>query len=316
MNRCFSLPLQMLCYAVLAVFVSGVVRGGTLDRAYSPLVYPQNIAVADFVHQASAAIQEQGEAVFESMNREGPWCDHTTGRYIFVYDEQLVTVVNAGFPEMRGRQVGAQDPRKFYACNQLLLGNRSELWAHADWTDAATGERGCKTALLRLVTAPSGARYIVGSGALNLPMERCFIEQLVDSAAAEYQAQGTNAFQVFSRKDSPFRFRDVYVFVDTPEGVEIFNPAFPEVVGQNLSGLRDEVDGRFIVREYIEKALQDGAGWTAYHWPRPGETKASEKETYTCRTSYDGQVAVVGAGLYLSDLGGTASADSAAAEAP
>lgn len=292
--------LRMMFSAVLMMLFS--VTGWSEQRPviYSPLEYPQNIASADFVNQAAAAIQEQGETVFDAMNTEGSWFDKKTGRYVFVYDENLVTVVNAGFPEMRGRRVGAEDPRKFYACNRLLTGARSEMWAHADWQDAATGETGCKTAFIRIVTAPSGARYLVGSGALNVPMERRFIEELVDSAAAEFNTLGTNAFALFARKDGPFRFRDIYVFVDTPECVEIFNPAFSVVVGRNLSDLCG-ADGRHIVREYIGKALNEGSGWTEYSWARPGEAAVSEKRTYARRVEYDGQTFIVGAGLYVDE---------------
>lgn len=272
--------------------------GGLLDRTYSPLEFSQSQAIAAFVNQAAEALQTRGEVVFDEMNVEGPWCDHKTGRYVFVYDSNLVTVVNAGFPEMRGRRVGAEDPRKFYACNQLLTGVRSMVWAHADWRDAATGAPGCKSALLRLVTVPGGARYIVGSGALNLPIERCFIEELVDSAVTEYEAQGTNAFALIRQPDGPFRFRDFYIFVDTPQHVELVNPAFPSVEGQDFSDVKG-ADGRYFVREYIAKALTDGAGWTEYEWPRPGETAPSKKRTFTRKAEYDGTVVIIGAGLYV-----------------
>ena len=264
----------------------------------SPLEYPVNVAIANFVDAAAEAICQRGEDVFAEMNVEGPWYDKKSGRYVFVYDSNLVTVVNAGFPEMRGRRVGAEDPRKFFACSQLLSGARSSIWAHADWRDAATGEWGCKTAFLKIVAAPSGARYVVGSGALNVPIERRFIEELVESAANLFAAQGTNAFEALARPDGPFRFRDFYVFVDTPQCVELFNPAFPEVVGQNHFNLRG-ADGRYLVREYVAKAMDEGAGWTAYQWYRPGETNLSDKLTFSRKVEFDGQPYVVGAGLYV-----------------
>ncbi len=263
---------------------------------HSPLANQASKDIVAFVDEAVAAIERDGEGAFAAMNQEGPWYDKATGRYVFVYATDLVVVVNAAFPDLRGTRVAAGDIRKYYICDLVLSGAYPALWGHAEWVDPATGARGIKTTYTRRAQAPDGTRYLVGSGALNLPVERQFVEQLVQLAVAEIDRNGAQSFALLRQADGPFRFRDIYVFVDTPEGVEILNPAFPEVDGQDLSGLQME-DGRYIVREYIAKAMV-GSGWTEYQWPRPGETAPVDKLTFTHRATLDGAPVVVGAGYY------------------
>jgi signal transduction histidine kinase len=87
--------------------------------------------------------------------------------------------------------------------------------------------------------------------------------------------------------------------VDTPDGVEVLNPAFAEVEGRNILQLRDK-NGKAMVRDYINLAMKQGSGWVEYLWPRPDASSLPErKTTYVRRVQLpDGEVLIVGSGLY------------------
>jgi signal transduction histidine kinase len=139
---------------------------------------------------------------------------------------------------------------------------------------------------------------VVGSGVYNMRLERAFIEDVVDRAAALIEARGRGAFDRLRDKTGPFRFMDIYVFVDTPDGTELVNPAQPSLEGTNLMGLKD-VNGKPVAREYIAAAMKDGRAWVEYFWYRPGDNVPARKETFVRKVRSNGETFIVGSGLYL-----------------
>ncbi|ADK86343.1 hypothetical protein Deba_2990 [Desulfarculus baarsii DSM 2075] len=251
------------------------------------------------VAKAAAAIEEQGQATFVAMNaRQAPWYDAQSGLYVFVRDESGVLVVNGAFPEKIGQNTGLANKRSANSHQRLLDGPQTQLWYHYDWPDPQTGKIRWKSALLRLTRAPDGKRYVVGVGDFDLPMERRFVEELVEEAARLVAQKGRAAFELLADPEGPFRFGDIYVFIDEPSGVEIFNPAFPDIQGKNCVELKDGF-GNYFVRAYIDKAMRQGGGWTRYNWPRPGQVKPSLKYAYTRQSTMDGKPVIVGMGIYL-----------------
>ena len=93
---------------------------------------------------------------------------------------------------------------------------------------------------------------------------------------------------------------DTYVFVDKPDGIELVNPAQPSLEGKNLMNVKD-VNGKLMVREYIDLALKKGSAWTDYYWYRPGDNTPARKYTYVKKVMFDGEAYIVGAGLFQED---------------
>jgi signal transduction histidine kinase len=112
------------------------------------------------------------------------------------------------------------------------------------------------------------------------------------------EQKGPAAFAQIRDKISPFLFMDTYVFVDSPDGVEVVNGAFPSIEGRNLMDYKDST-GKYLVREYINLALAKGAGWVEYLWPKPGQKDPSKKQTYVRKVIYGDKIFIVGSGAYL-----------------
>ena len=129
-------------------------------------------------------------------------------------------------------------------------------------------------------------------------MEKAFLIEEVEEAAALLQQQGRSAFATLRDKKSRFFFHDTYVFVTSATGIELVNPAFPAIEGRNLWDITDST-GKYIVRDYIGVALKQGSGWATYHWPRPEMPHIDAiKTTYVKKVMVGGEPMIVGAGMY------------------
>ena len=91
---------------------------------------------------------------------------------------------------------------------------------------------------------------------------------------------------------------DTYVFVETSAGVSVVNPGQPSLEGTNLIDVRD-VNGKTLVRDYIDGALKKGAVWEEYHWYRPGYDTPFRKRAYVRRVQVGNDTYVVGSGYYV-----------------
>lgn len=123
---------------------------------------------------------------------------------------------------------------------------------------------------------------------------------LVQDAVALIKAEGEAAFKQFRKKGSKWFQGQRYIFIDTLEGVEVFNAAFPQVEGQDLWDLMD-ANNKYIVRSYVREVsyAYKSHGWSHYLWPKPGQTQPQWKTVYVARVrAPTGKYYVVGSGLY------------------
>lgn len=256
-----------------------------------------------FVAQAAAEIAARGEASFDDFRRPaGPWLEGD--RYVFVWDlEGNRYVYPPDIEHESGNQLEMQDLTGRPVGRQLVEQASSPAgrgWVHYQWRRTNRDDRRpvWKSTYVMRVTAPSGRTYLVGSGLYESPIEKAFVVQEVDAAAELLQRRGRAAFPLLRDRRGRFWFHETYVFVDTPQGVELVNPAFASVEGRNILGLRDQ-EGRPMVKEYIDLAMRRGSGWTTYLWPRPGSRSPARKTTYVRRVQTpEGETLIVGAGLY------------------
>ena len=155
-----------------------------------------------------------------------------------------------------------------------------------------------KSTFVKRVTFPSGEQVALGSGIYNMQMDRTFIEDVVDRAANLIAAKGRDAFDLLRDRTGPFRFMDTYVFVDTPDGIEVVNGAQPSMEGRHLMALTD-AKGKRVAAEYIALAMRQGSGWTEYYWFKPGDNTETLKQTYVRTVHFGTETFIVGSGLYV-----------------
>jgi signal transduction histidine kinase len=253
------------------------------------------------VRDGAALLEQQGERAFaEFRNKGSKWFPDDT--YFFVWTAEGHRVFHAADPSIEGQDVRGEKDVLGRPYGEMFLdvaaSPSGEGWVHYMYPEPGDIFPAWKSTFLKRVVLPSGKNHLIGAGIYNMAMDQAFIEDVVGSAAALISERGTAAFDALRDRTGPFVFMDTYVFVDTPDGVELVNPAQPSLEGRNIAGLQD-VNGKAVAREYIAAAMQNGSAWVDYYWYRPGENTPARKQAYVQRVQSGDDVYVVGSGLYV-----------------
>ncbi len=266
------------------------------------------------VRDAAEVFERQGDKAYPAFREQGSkWLRDDT--YFYVWSLTGTRVFHAADPASEGDDVGdltdilGKPIGKMFPAS--VSGTRGEGWVHYMWPEPDGIFPRWKSSFMKRVTFPSGEEYLVGAGIYDMDMDRAFIEDVVDRAAALVAEKGKAAFPVLRDKRGPFVFMDTYVFVTDPRGMELVNPAQPSLEGENLAGLRDS-SGKLFVRDYVDEALEKGSAWVAYEWYRPGENTPARKHTYVRKVRHGSDTYIVGAGYYPHEKAGGESGSSAA----
>jgi len=123
------------------------------------------------------------------------------------------------------------------------------------------------------------------------------IVALVEKAAALIDRQGKAAFPEFRLNGSEWLSGDTYIFVSDMNGYVLVNGGVPRVEGTNRAGLKDS-NGKILHAEMLHVVKSKGSGWVDYMFPKPGQTKPSQKWSYVKAVKVDGAPGYVGAGFY------------------
>jgi len=282
-------------------FATSVCAQEAIDTSKASIYrYKETQDLVSLVRDAVSAVEEKGEAVFPEFKKENTKWRHGD-TYIFIIDTDGNMVLHPdpaleGTEEMELKDVNNKPIIK--GLIGAVVGDKKEGWFHYEWPAPESIFPLWKSSFVRLATAPSGKKYVVGSGLYNMKMEKEFIIAVVDSAAALIAKEGKAAFPKFRDRAGQFIFMDIYVFVDQPDGVELVNGAFPNLEGRNLIDYKDS-EGKYLVRDYINTALTQGSGWVDYLWPRPQQVTPSKKHAYVQKAEYGGEIFIVGSGAYL-----------------
>src|SRR5512146_2738554 len=212
-------------------------------------------ALVSLVNDAARLVETQGEGAFSTFRLPNSrWRQDET--YIFVLDPSGNMLVHFD-PAMEGKnQMGLKDVNGRPVIVGLLNAatatpGKPQGWYHYQWPVPGGLLARWKSSYVREVSAPSGKRYVVGSGVYNDRMERAFVVDVVTNAAAEIQKHGRAAFPLFHDTIGPFLAKDAYVFVIDPVGRELVNPAFLNLEGRNVLDLKD-TQGKPFVRAMLE----------------------------------------------------------------
>ena len=130
-------------------------------------------------------------------------------------------------------------------------------------------------------------------------------------AAADYLEQnGKSGLETFNKADSPFIWKDAYVFVfDCAAGIADIAHPVASIRNRKVATDKDAA-GNVVGPEMCEAAKRPGGGWEEYKWWKPVkspngkivgyEKKVSRKVSYML--SVRGQPYEVGAGVYNNTL--------------
>ena len=105
----------------------------------------------------------------------------------------------------------------------------------------------------------------------------------------------------FNQKSGPWVWKDTYIFIhDCDKKIMVAHPIKPEMIGQDLSSVKDAKTGKSIYPDsdaYCKTVQTSPSGtWNEYWWPKPGEKEPSRKITY--HLSAKGTPYIVNAGIY------------------
>lgn len=266
--------------------------------------HPETRQLVALVNDAAERVAARGEAAFDEFRAPGSrWRHQET--YIFVLDPRGNMLVHFD-PAMEGKnQLELNDVNGRPIIRGLLdaataVPSKPEGWYHYQWPVPGGLLPRWKSSYVRLIEAPSGERYVVGSGMYDDRMERSFVVDLVDNAVAKIEREGEAAFPILRDPTGPFMAKDAYVFVVEPSGVEVVNPAFPNLEGRNLRDLKDS-QGKAFVPEMFEVVRTRGSGWVDFMWPKPGESVPTQKSAYVRKARVGDGWLLVGSGVYLAD---------------
>lgn len=143
--------------------------------------------------------------------------------------------------------------------------------------------------------------------AFLFPLRHCRAEELtpalakqkVQEAVALLDREGRAGFPKLRDPRGPFRFADGegYVWVNNIDGLTVVQPMKPALEGTPTLTLMDSTGFRFI-KAMNSVVTQNGSGWVAYRWPKPGTSKESPKISFVQKTVIEGRTYVVGCGIY------------------
>ncbi len=255
------------------------------------------------VRDGAAVLEKRGEQAYPEFRKPGSkWFRDDT--YFFVFAMDGTRVFHAEDPASEGRDDSGLKDIVGRPIGQMILNaprNASgEGWIHYMYPGPGNIFPTWKSTFVKRVTFPSGKPHIIGCGIYNMQMDKAFIEDVVNRAATLVSERGKEAFGQLRDKKGSFVFMDTYVFVITPDGTELVNPAFPSLEGGNLIGLRD-LKGKAAVQEEIAAAMKDGSAWIDLYWYKPGQNTPARKQTFVRKVKSGQDTYIVGSGLYLEE---------------
>jgi len=280
----------------------GIILLSGTSRAALEYEYPETRSLVGLVYDAAALISSKGTSAFNDFQQSGTkWNNNDT--YIFVLDTNGKMLYHPD-PQMSGKNemdLADTDGRpivQLFIQKAMDHSKNNEGWVHYRWPQPGKLWPVWKSSFVKQAIGPRSDRFVVGSGLYQMKMEKRFIVDGVDDAARMIETGGDKAYALLRDGKKNYFFGNVYIFVDDSKGVELVNPAFPDLEGKNLMNIKDAA-GKYMVRDYIDLADKNGSGWIDYYWPKPEESTPSKKSTYVRKVNLKDGFVVAGCGYYF-----------------
>lgn len=297
--------ISVACLSVVLATVQGPapVNGSEPEPGSNEYQYKETRELVQLVKDAGDLLQAKGQAAFADFRVPGSrW--RQDEMYIFVLDLQRTMLVHPD-PALEGKKdLDVKDVNGRPITRGLIaaatLPGKPDGWYHYQWPAPGGMLARWKSTNVRLVTLPSGDRLVVCAGMYNDRMEKSFVVDMVKDAVGSIEQKGEVAFQRFYDPTGPFLVKESYIFVIDMNGVELVNPAFPNLEGRNVLDVKD-TQGKEAIRDMLKLVQTSGSGWVDYMWPKPGESLATEKSAYVSKAKLGDKTLLVGCGVYLAD---------------
>jgi signal transduction histidine kinase len=265
--------------------------------------YQQTKDLKALVDKAAALVSQKGEAAFADFNKKGSeWFQGELYVFVFTMDGVLVcdpaSPADVGKNQMHLKDAWGKEIVKRAITEVSRVPGRPYGWTHYLWPKTGQNKPTWKTTYVRQAHAPSGKKYVVGSGLDDMKMEPAFVKDEVEEAVHLIKQKGEAAFAELRKRSSEFIFQDTYVWVASAKGVELVNPAFPKLEGRNLWDLKDS-KGRYTLREEVALIKQKGEGWLESEWTRPGQSRPSNTLSYIKGVKVGDEMLIVGCSVFL-----------------
>jgi hypothetical protein len=138
-----------------------------------------------------------------------------------------------------------------------------------------------------------GFSTVSGAQEKATPME---VVQKVQEAAKSLAQSGEAGLAQFDKTESPWVWKDSYVFVaDCGNGTIAAHPFRPDLIGKDDRELKG-TKGTELFPKLCEATKTPAGVWVEYWWPKPNEKEGSRKISYALRVSNTPYI--VGAGVY------------------
>ena len=145
------------------------------------------------------------------------------------------------------------------------------------------------------------------------------IQAFVECAEVYLNEHGTAEARRAFNEDERWKHGPTYVFVDgiAKSGADAKTFVYPPDPSREGGVWGTAIDdfGNDLFYEIYRITQAVDAGWTYYSFPNPATGKKSAKASYVIETDWDGEPAVIGAGIYSRDWPGTCYADEVSAAA-
>ena len=119
---------------------------------------------------------------------------------------------------------------------------------------------------------------------------------MTEKAVAFLKANGKEkAFAEFNNPQGQFVKGELYVYVQSFEGVILAHGGNTKLIGQNHLDVKDP-SGKLFVKEQLSLIKSKGSGWVDYVWTNPATKKVQPKKTWIMKV--DGADMWVGCGVF------------------
>jgi polar amino acid transport system substrate-binding protein len=275
----------------------------------SPASPEELVAFVEIAYEY-AHVYGQEAALLEFNDQSGQFVDGEL--YIFAYDSEGTTLALPFQPEVLGTDrwnitdaSGTAYVRDIVATAQS--GGGFVRYMYADPADNLTVKQ--KLSYVMMVDRD----LIIGAGIYDPqedspvlkagtdPQVRDDLESFVEEAIAYASKNGKDAaIAQFNDRNGTFVRGDLYIYAFDYNGTTLALPYQPQLIGTDLSGLRDPYGVNYTRVEIF--LAQQGGGFIFYHYPNPSRNMTLEPKMSYVRKVDD--TWWLGAGLYLSEITG------------
>ena len=168
------------------------------------------IELKRFVEEGARLISQKGERAFDAFRqRGGRW--FRGDRYLFVWDLNGTRYLYPPNKKGEGQNVRDLKDADGKPIGELFIeiasSKKGKGWAHYRWPRPGGKTPDWKSTYLTRVETPSGHTFIIGSGAYDMPVQKSFIIETVDSAVKRIEREGPNAFDSFRSDRSQYLYQ-------------------------------------------------------------------------------------------------------------